>query len=192
MSAVVAFYTVAILAAVLMVGGFILWKFRFVIRSGYFRAEIICESGRVIHKTMRLKGASEFSLIVEGVRDIYHIHDGRSETIEKKDGQKETLRYPNRIYPDGRMRVPKSYYNAHQAEPIDMQALRKQSTVSATKYSELARNTVTSGLFMAFDELSIREQIIQLMMILIPVAAVVLGVYFLNSRLETIIDKLGG
>lgn len=179
MSAATAFNIVAIAAAVCMIGGWTLWKFRYVILSGYFRAEIICESGEVKIFTMRLKKSNEFSALVEGVRDTYHILDGGSEKSR-------------RIYRVGRQRIPKSYYNAHQAEPIDMQELRKDSKVSATRYSELARNTVTSGLLDAFKEVSIREQMMQLMMVLIPLAGIILLGYFLNSRIETVIQKLGG
>jgi len=194
MSGVVAFYIVAILSAVGLVVAWIVWKFRFVIRSGYFRAELLTESGVPIIRTFKLGTRKEFRMMIGGVWGTYHIYDGRTELLPpEKEGDPERKRtYPNRVYHQGRMRIPKSYYNVGQSEPIDMQALRKESQVSAEKYDQLARNTVTTGLLGEFRETSAREAAIQILTVLIPVGAIFITGYYLNTRLETIIDLLGG
>lgn len=206
MSAVVAFQIIFGLIALSMVSGFVLYKARFVVWSGYFRAVIVCEDGDVITRTMRLKKSdTEFTAIVKGSMDTYGIIAKEDTDLTelkktvKKPGELEK-ESPNpiknesnrRIMRQGKFRIPWALYNAHQYEPIDVQNLRKYSLVSATRHRELARNTVTSQLLNAFQENPLKEA----MAILLLGGVMLLGLfmlgYFLNSRIDEILNQVGG
>lgn len=180
MSTVVAFETTAITAFILLIGSFVMYRCRFIIWKGWFRAIIECEDEDVIIRTLRMKGLSlagtqdqAIWISVKGVRDRYDI-------------------IPDRVRRMGKFRVPTAFYYAHRSEPIDLKELKMQSQISATRNAELARNTVTSQLLNAFTERFSKEQ----MMILVATGIMVLSVlmlgYFLNSKLTSISNLLGG
>ena len=180
MSVIVVFYIIAIACAISLIGVFALHKLKYIIWRGYFRAIIVCEDGDIIIRTPRLKlSDTDFTLKVKGKLDTYHI-------IEQDDDGNR------RVYRIGRFRIPTSFYNAHQSEPIDMQNLRKQSEVSATRYREIAKNTVTSQLLNAFSENPLREAMALMLAILVIMGGMLILGYFLNSRIEVILERLGG
>ena len=189
MTVIIAFYIVAGLCAIGLLGGFLTWRFRYVIWSGWFRADIITEDGEAITITRRLKKSdSEFTVAVNGRLDTYFIIE-REDEDKVIEGKTESLiRGSRRVYRAGRYRIPKAYYNAHQSEPINMQLLRKESKVSATRHREIAKNTVTSQLLNAFTENPMREAMAYLIGVGIIILAIVFLGYFLNSKLDTIIE----
>lgn len=183
--------TIQSLLVATMVIGFVAYKFRFVIWTGYFRALIVCEDGELISRTMRLKKSDvDFTITVKGKIDTYHIID--HEPTDSKEAEKQGINASmSRILRVGRFRIPTSLYNAHQSEPINLQLLRKESSVSATRYREIAKNTVTSQLLNAFQENPMREAIMWMMAVgVVLVGMFILG-YFLNNKLDTIADGLG-
>lgn len=208
MSVAIAVMIVAGLGLVSLLALWTVRKFRYVIWSGYFRAIIICEDGDIIAKTMRLKTSdTEFKAVVKGKADTYHLISKEEEVgvegkksltavqrqiLSGEDKESNSLHNMSnrRIYRQGRFRLPTAFYNAHQAEPIDMQNLRKFSGVSATRYNELAKNTVTSQLLNAFNENTMREAMIYMMAIVIILGGMLILGYFLNSRLNTIVELL--
>jgi hypothetical protein len=174
MTVAAAFMTVAGLGAFLLITVFLAYRFRYVLRKGYFRVEFICDDGDIITRTFRLKGSdSEFSMLVKGKKDTYHI-----------------LAEEGRVYHTGRFRIPKAYYIAHRAEPIDMKKLKLESKVSATKYNELAKNTVTSQLLNAFTENPMKEAMAIIMAVAIIMGGILILGYYMNSRINEIMDKL--
>lgn len=178
---------------------FVLWKFKYVIWKGWFRAIIICEDGDILIRTFRLKTSdTEFTATIKGKVDTYQIVDNeaRDEIAAKQDKVNETPN-PNynptnrRIYRIGRFRIPTSFYNAHQTEPIDMQNLRKYSVVSATRYRELAKNTVTSQLLTAFTENPMKEALMIFLGVVIILGGMLIMGYWFNTKIEEVLNKLG-
>lgn len=123
---------------------------------------------------MRLKASDEaFTRTVKGKLDRYDI-------------------LPERVYRLGRVRLPKSFYNSHCAEPIDMRNLRMESKVSATRAAAIAKNTVTSQLLNAFNE----NPLVETMMFILGIGIILVGIlilgYFLNSKLTTLQETVTG
>lgn len=73
-----------------------------------------------------------------------------------------------------------------------MQELRKQSEVSATRYRELARNTVTSQLLTAFSENPMREAAIMFLGVVIGLGGTLILGIWINTKFENLMERLGG
>jgi ABC-type antimicrobial peptide transport system permease subunit len=173
-----------------LIVGFLTYKLRFVIWTGYFRALVLCEDGELLTRTMRLKKSdTDFTMLVKGKLDTYHIID--QEPKDQVEAQKQGINAAmSRIMRVGRFRIPTSIYNAHQSEPINLQLLRKQSEVSATRYREIAKNTVTSQLLNAFQENPMKEAVMWMMAVgVVLVGMFILG-YFLNNKIDQIAGTL--
>lgn len=176
MTAATAFIIVASVIGFGLVFGFILWKFKYIIWKGWFRAIIECEDEDILIRTVRMK-KSKLSgeqdqciwLTVKGVKDRYDI-------------------IPDRVRRMGKFRIPTSIYYAHRAEPIDLKVLKIQSQISATRNAELAKNTVTSQLLTAFTENPLREAMAIFLGVVIVLGGLLILGYWLNSRLDTIIE----
>lgn len=210
MAPVVIFQLVSGLCAVLLIGGFVIYRCRYIIWRGYFRAEFVCEDGEVIARTFRLKSSdTEFTQRIKGKVDTYGIvaDDSVPEISEIVDDDAPATRRKvaaklsdpakrdapdRRVYRTGRFRIPKAYYIAHRYEPINMLELKMQSKVSATRYRELARNTVTSQLLTAFTENPMREAMAFMMGVIVILGGILVLGYFLNSRIETVLQRLAG
>lgn len=184
--------------------GFALYKLRFVIRKGYFQAEFVCDDGEIIRKTFISKESdSEFTMKIRGKLDTYHkiYKDVSNPTEDDADnpGKKpkqpikdsdENDPYRQRIYRVGKFRIPKAYYIAHRSEPIDMLALKLESKVSATKYQELAKNTVTSQLLKAFTPAKMSEALSLILAVAVILGGILLLGYWMNSRIEQLMDVM--
>jgi hypothetical protein len=181
MSLQVIFQLVSGSLAAILVTTFILWKFRFVIWKGWFRAIIECEDEDVIIRTIRLKSskknptASEQDeciwLTVKGVRDRYDI-------------------IPDRVRRMGKFRIPTAFYYAHRSEPIDLKALKIESKISATRNAELARNTVTSQLLTAFTESGLREAMVIFLGVIVILGGILILGYWVNTKFEELAGLL--
>ena len=179
MTAANAFIIVASIMGASLTIGFILWKFKYVIWKGWVRAIIECEDGDILIRTVRMKKAKSTGeqdqamwLTVKGVKDRYDI-------------------LPERIRRMGKFRIPTSVYYAHRSEPIDLKALKIESKISATRNAELAKNTVTSQLLTAFTENPLREAMAIFLGVVIVLGGLLILGYWLNSRLDTIIELVG-
>lgn len=173
-----AFLLTASLAAVALITMFVLWKFKYVIWKGWFRAIIECEDEDVQIRTIRLKksklpGEQDTCiwLTVKGVRDRYDI-------------------IPDRVRRMGRFRIPTSFYYAHRAEPIDLKEIKIASEVSATRNAELARNTVTSQLLTAFTENPMKEALMIFLGVLIILGGMLIMGYWFNTKIEEVLNKI--
>lgn len=179
MSALLAFYIAAVTCFAVLIGSFITWKLRFLIWKGWFRAIIECEDEDILIRTVRMKPSKKLPseqdqcvwLTVKGVRDRYDI-------------------IPDRVRYMGKFRIPTSFYYAHRAEPIDHVSMKMDSKISATRNAELARNTVTSQLISAFTENPMREAMAVFLAVVIVLGGILILGYFINSKMETIIDRL--
>lgn len=179
MTAVTAFIIVAGVMGFSLIFGFILWKFKYVIWKGWVRAIIECEDGDILIRTVRMKKSKSSGeqdqgmwLTVKGVKDRYDI-------------------IPDRVRRMGKFRIPTSVYFAHRAEPIDLKTLKMESKISATRNAELAKNTVTSQLLTAFSENPLREAMAIFLGVVIVLGGIIILGYWLNSRLDTIIELVG-
>lgn len=168
---VIAGYTAVTLS---MIIGFLVWKFRFVIWSGYVRAEIICEDDDVLTRTFKLKTSdTEFKMLVKGSRDTYHILD-------------------DRIYRAGKFRIPKLYYNAHCSEPIDIKKMRQESKVVAARYTELSENTVTRDLLREFYPSKLSTGMAFMLIAAINVVTSLMLGFILYTKLDELAKLHGG
>lgn len=179
MTVLVAFYLIAGLCGFSLIATFLIWRLKYVIWKGWFRAIIECEDEDVLIRTIRMKrskltGEQDEAvwLIVKGVKDRYDI-------------------IPDRVRRMGRFRIPTSFYYAHRAEPIDLKVLKMESKISATRNAELARNTVTSQLLTAFTENPMREAMAIFLAVAIVLGGILILGYWLNTKLESIIDLVG-
>lgn len=165
----------SILSSVMILAliGFVVYRFRFYIWSGYMRARFIGEDGREITRTFRSNQTdSEFTVKI----------NGQSQTYGKDS---------DRQYRTTGARIPLQFHIVNRYEPIDMLELRLQSDVAASKYNQLARNTVASALLMSFKSSVINTTTAFFLTVAVLMGGLLMMGLFINQRIEDVLKAIG-
>lgn len=151
---------------------FTYWKYRYVIRGGYFKATFIGEVG-TFDRTFRVRpNSTEFTIKFKGKSYNHEINT---------DLKYQTVRW----------RLPHSFYIVGRREPVDVLKARIYSKTSAEAYHQLGTNTVTRDLFKAFASETLSTSTAFLLLGLVVVGGLAALGWYLDQRIAEIGTALG-
>lgn len=156
----------------LMVLGFIglgVYKYRYTLWSGYFKASFIGSDGRTFDRIFRIKH-SDMEFITK-YRGEFHTHGLDKEVI----------------YRSVKWRLPHAYYHCGVYAPIDMNKLKFNNVVASARYNELASNSVTKDLFTAFNPTILSTtSAVMIGTTVVIIGLLILG-YFINEKFTEVL-----